>query len=291
MSFSPCRSSASRTRSFALPSRSRACRRVYSLRQRRHFPSRIPQGGKSPCRLKSTRLIPEAQDLLRQGQMSRRDFIRVATLLGASVAGASALAACGAPAPAPAAADPGCRATAAPVATVAPTAAPKAGPVRGGVITARGRVDRASHPAQFSLVSQSHPWRHVLDYLTYTNEKGITRPVHAGEVVGQRRSEDLDPEPQEGHQVQRRPGVQRRRRRLQLRPVAEQGRGFVAAGPDELPASDGRREGRRLHGQAELHRPDDLRARAPLPVPGRDRAQDASKATSPSSRSAPAPST
>ncbi len=114
-------------------------------------------------------LIPEAQDMLRKGQMSRRDFIRIATLLGVSAAGATALAACGTPAPAPAA-------TAVPAATVAPTAAPKAGPVRGGVLTARARVDRASHPAQFSLVSQSHPWRHVLDYLTYTNDKGITTP-------------------------------------------------------------------------------------------------------------------
>lgn len=121
-------------------------------------------------------LIPEAQDLLRKGQMSRRDFIRIATLLGASVAGASALAACGAPAPAPAAATQAPAATAAPAATIAPTAAPKVGPVRGGIVTARAKVERASHPAQFSLVSQSHPWRHVLDYLTYTDAKGITVP-------------------------------------------------------------------------------------------------------------------
>ena len=31
-------------------------------------------------------------------------------------------------------------------------------------------------PAQFSLVSQSHAWRHVFEYLTYTDPKGITTP-------------------------------------------------------------------------------------------------------------------
>ncbi len=118
-------------------------------------------------------LIPEAQDLLRQGRMSRRDFIRVATLLGAT-AGASAMAACG-PAATPAPATPplrprlpDCRAPAdrGPQAVHPPWRHPDQ----------RGRVDRADHPARFSLVSQSHPWRHVFDYLTYTDPKGITTP-------------------------------------------------------------------------------------------------------------------
>ncbi len=121
-------------------------------------------------------LIPEAQDLLRQGKLSRRDFIRIATLLGASVAGASAMAACGGAAPAPAPAAAPAQPTAAPVATAAPTTPPKPSIIRGGSITARGRVDRADHPARFSLVSQSHPWRHVFDYLTYTNAQGVTTP-------------------------------------------------------------------------------------------------------------------
>jgi len=120
-------------------------------------------------------LIPEAQDLLRQGRMSRRDFIRVATLLGASAAGATAMAACG-PAAAPAPAAPTAAAAAAATAVPQPTAAPKPSILRGGILTARGRVDRADHPARFSLVSQSHPWRHVFDYLTYTDSKGITTP-------------------------------------------------------------------------------------------------------------------
>ena len=42
--------------------------------------------------------VPELQDQLRKGQISRREFLRYATLLGVSVGGATALAACGAPA-------------------------------------------------------------------------------------------------------------------------------------------------------------------------------------------------
>jgi peptide/nickel transport system substrate-binding protein len=56
------------------------------------------------------------------------------------------------------------------------TEAPTSGIVRGGVLRCATRVERVDHPARFSLVSQSHAWRHVFDYLTYTDEKGITHP-------------------------------------------------------------------------------------------------------------------
>lgn len=104
-------------------------------------------------------LVPEAQELLRKGQISRRDFLRLSTLLGLSLASARVLASC-APAPQPAATQ--------------PAAAPKI--VRGGTLRAATRVERVDHPARFSLVSQSHPWRHVFDYLTYTDPQGITHP-------------------------------------------------------------------------------------------------------------------
>ena len=82
--------------------------------------------------------VPELQEQLRKGQISRREFLRYATLLGVSVGGATALAACGTPAtPAPAA-------TAVPVATAAPKAA--AGPLRGGTMTIASRVQRIDHP-------------------------------------------------------------------------------------------------------------------------------------------------
>ena len=44
--------------------------------------------------------VPELQDQLRKGQISRREFLRYATLLGVSLGGATALAACGAADPA-----------------------------------------------------------------------------------------------------------------------------------------------------------------------------------------------
>ncbi len=37
-------------------------------------------------------------------------------------------------------------------------------------------MERVDHPARFSLVSQSHPWRHVYDYLTYVDENGMVGP-------------------------------------------------------------------------------------------------------------------
>jgi peptide/nickel transport system substrate-binding protein len=115
-------------------------------------------------------LIPEAQEELRKGNISRRDFLRISTLLGMSLASAKLLAACAQPPASPVATGAG------PAATVAVTEAPKAGPVRGGVLRAATRVERVDHPARFSLVSQSHAWRHVFEYLTYTDPKGITQP-------------------------------------------------------------------------------------------------------------------
>lgn len=112
-------------------------------------------------------LIVQANEELRKGTISRRDFLRLSTLLGMSLAGAKFLAACGpAETEAPAV-------TEAPAATEAPA---MTGPVRGGTLTAATRIERVDHPARFSLVSASHPWRHVFEYLTYTNPQGITEP-------------------------------------------------------------------------------------------------------------------
>jgi len=126
-------------------------------------------------------LIPEAQDLLRDGKISRRDFLRFSTLLGMSLAGANFLAACATATPteAPAVATQAPVEPAAPPAvppTAAPTEVPMPTIVRGGILTSANRVERVDHPATFSLVSQSHPWRHVFDYLTYTDPQGITTP-------------------------------------------------------------------------------------------------------------------
>ena len=100
--------------------------------------------------------IPELKDLYQKGRISRREFLRNATLLGMTFASASAfLTACGAT-PEPTAAP---QPTKAPEPTMAPepTAPPAAtGPVRGGTLKVASRVQKVTHPAQFSWVSPSN---------------------------------------------------------------------------------------------------------------------------------------
>lgn len=110
-------------------------------------------------------LVSQANEDLRNGKISRRDFLRLSALLG----GTGMLVACGVkeevtPTAAPA--------TEAPVVTEAPMSSI----VRGGTLTCATRVERVDNPATFSLVSASHPWRHVIEYLTHTDPQGITHP-------------------------------------------------------------------------------------------------------------------
>jgi peptide/nickel transport system substrate-binding protein len=126
--------------------------------------------------------IPELKDLYRQGRCTRREFLRTATLLGMSLASASAfLAACATPEPteAPteaAATQPPTKApTEAP--TEAPTATPvPAGPKRGGTLTICNRMLGVDHPARYSWVAESNVTRFVIQYLTRTDQNNITHP-------------------------------------------------------------------------------------------------------------------
>jgi peptide/nickel transport system substrate-binding protein len=114
-------------------------------------------------------LVNEAQEKLRKGSISRRDFLKLSTLLGVSLATANILAACG----------PNNTPTATSVQpTVVPATATASTPAitRGGTLNVACRVERVTDPAQFSLVSASHPWRHVFEYLTHTDPQGITHP-------------------------------------------------------------------------------------------------------------------
>ena len=117
--------------------------------------------------------IPELAEKLRKGEVSRREFLRLATLTGMSYGAAQFLAACGggaAPTEAPAAAP-----TEAPAA--APTEAPAmAGPQRGGSLRIASQVQKVTHPAQFSWVSPSNQLRQVAEYLTFTDGDNITHP-------------------------------------------------------------------------------------------------------------------
>lgn len=121
-------------------------------------------------------IVRQAQEMLRHGEMTRRDFFRIATLLGVSLAGADILAACAPASPAAPAATAVSSSSAAASKSSVASSAVSAAIKRGGSITLRARVDKVDDPARFSLVSQSHPWRHVFDYLTQYDAKGVTSP-------------------------------------------------------------------------------------------------------------------
>jgi len=122
--------------------------------------------------------IPELKDLYRKGRISRREFLRTATLLGMSLGGASAfLAACATEEPT---ATPKAAATAAPTKaadTPVPTDTPvPVGPKRGGTITIATRVPRIDHPARLSWIEGVNQFRQVCEYLTFTGYDNITIP-------------------------------------------------------------------------------------------------------------------
>ncbi len=109
--------------------------------------------------------IPELEEQFKQGKISRREFLRMATLLGMSLAGAGAfLTSCGAPEP-----------TSVPQAT-APLATAVPAIKRGGTMTIATRVQRVDHPARFSWIEASNQFRMVCEYLTRTNWDNITEP-------------------------------------------------------------------------------------------------------------------
>jgi peptide/nickel transport system substrate-binding protein len=116
--------------------------------------------------------VPELEDLYLKGRITRREFLRNATLLGVSFASASAfLTACGAteePTAPPAA-----EATEAPAPTEAP---PAGGPVRGGTYTASMQLQLLDHPARLSWVEGANIVRQIGEYLTETGPDNITRP-------------------------------------------------------------------------------------------------------------------
>ncbi|MBN1147751.1 MAG: ABC transporter substrate-binding protein [Anaerolineales bacterium] len=106
--------------------------------------------------------IPEAYDQLCQGRISRREFLRLSTLLGLSAGVAYFAAGCAQPTEAP------------PAATVAPAAG---GIKRGGTFTRAMELQLIDHPARFSWVQQANVVRHVAEYLTETGTDNITRPL------------------------------------------------------------------------------------------------------------------
>jgi len=116
--------------------------------------------------------IPELKDQYLKGKMSRREFLRYATLLGLSLTAAQSLIAGCAPKPTEVPPTPTPKPTPIPL---TPTPKP-VGPKRGGTLRIFGSVGRIDHPARFSWVHPANQARHVAEYLTLTDENNITHP-------------------------------------------------------------------------------------------------------------------
>lgn len=97
------------------------------------------------------------QSDLRRGSISRRDFLRWATLLGVSAATAHALAGCGSPATA---SDPSSASSVR----------------RGGSLKIGTAVQPLDHPARLSWIEGANQLRQVAEYLTETGPDNLTRP-------------------------------------------------------------------------------------------------------------------
>ena len=108
--------------------------------------------------------VHEAFELLKAGRMDRREFVRVAALLGTSAAAAYALA--GLPAPAFAA-------TSLPFGPDDPQAK------TGGILKFAMQVQKMEDPANYSWVQMSNQTRHTLEYMAMTGPDNVTRPMLA----------------------------------------------------------------------------------------------------------------
>ena len=130
--------------------------------------------------------IPGTYDQLVQGRISRREFMRTATLLGMSAGVATIAAACGSQAAEP---------TAAPEPTDAPAAAPTDAPAaeptavpatevpapamsnkRGGILTIGSPTKAVDHPGRYSWIFDANATRMVYEYLTETDKDNVTHP-------------------------------------------------------------------------------------------------------------------
>lgn len=97
--------------------------------------------------------INELKSDLDKGKLTRREFLRFATLLGMSAVAASQMAG-----------------------LALPKKAFAAKPKRGGILRVASPIQKVTHPAQFSWASPSNQMRQVGEYLTYTDGKNITHP-------------------------------------------------------------------------------------------------------------------
>ena len=123
--------------------------------------------------------LPGVYQRLKEGRVSRREFMRTATLLGMSVGAASIAAQCGAPVAAPAPAEEA-PAEAEEVMEEEPAAEEEAmaegGIKRGGTLRIATQVKAVDHPARFSWAFDANQFRLAYEYLTETGPDNVTRP-------------------------------------------------------------------------------------------------------------------
>src|SRR6266446_808325 len=108
--------------------------------------------------------VLEAFELLKAGRMDRREFVRVAALLGTSAAAAYGLA--GLP-------DPAFAASSLPFGPDDPKAK------TGGILKFAMQVQKMEDPANYSWVQMSNQTRHTLEYMAMTGPDNVTRPMLA----------------------------------------------------------------------------------------------------------------
>lgn len=111
--------------------------------------------------------VKKAQERLADGRMGRREFLRVASLMGVSAGTAWVLAACGTPATTQAP-----QPTSAPAATAVPLATIK----RGGTIKIGFALQAVNHPARLSWTQGADVLRTQFEYLTFTDRNSVTHP-------------------------------------------------------------------------------------------------------------------
>ncbi len=111
-------------------------------------------------------LLDRARDHLACGCLSRRRFVRLATLFGLSAASAYRLAALPEPAAAQTVGD-------------LPFPAPDPAATPGGILRIGMNVQKMEDPALFSWGEMANQARHVLDYLATAGPDNITRPMLA----------------------------------------------------------------------------------------------------------------
>jgi peptide/nickel transport system substrate-binding protein len=97
--------------------------------------------------------IHELETYLRQAKLTRREFVRFASLLGMSAVAAGQMAG-----------------------LAWPKKAFAAQPKSGGTLRVSSQVQKVTHPAQISWIQASNQIRQVAEFLTYTDKDNITHP-------------------------------------------------------------------------------------------------------------------